>query len=468
MAPISSSLPCTSSPITLSRASRVSLTPDPGTKGDGVRLVHLSDIHFSGYSSRWEPNIDQRRELVRDLARLVNGDGPVDGVLVGGDIAKTAAREQYEVASEWLDEVCRAGKCPTERVWVVPGNHDIDRSPHDAILWRPYLLSLVREALASNNFELVDRLIRDWFLLDASADRLFESLASYNEFATTLNCPTTADLPSWTDLTLDLDGLQVQLTGLNSVLFSDTRDYEHMPSLALGLRQCEFDTADGRLQLALVHHPPEWIGDWDHVARHFFSRVHLVLFGHEHRFETHQPEDEGAVIVRAGAVGPEEGGLAEYVPSWNLITLRREDPCVEIMIEPRVWSPEQTRFVAHSDGTTVRRVRIDLSQIDRPSAPPAEADREEANVMSASPLIPGPHEVAAGEPVPSAIDRGRARQITVKFLKLPKTRQRAIAKVLGVDDGLSDADPRRVGSEILVRVRHANMIGQLVERLGDA
>lgn len=42
------------------------------TYSDGLmRLVHLSDIHFSGYSSKWEPNQDQRRELLRDLESLV-------------------------------------------------------------------------------------------------------------------------------------------------------------------------------------------------------------------------------------------------------------------------------------------------------------------------------------------------------------------------------------------------------------
>ena len=58
-----------------------------------MRLVHLSDIQFSGYSSKWEPNADQRRQLIRDLTRLVAVVGSVDGVLVGGDIAKTAGQD---------------------------------------------------------------------------------------------------------------------------------------------------------------------------------------------------------------------------------------------------------------------------------------------------------------------------------------------------------------------------------------
>jgi hypothetical protein len=433
-----------------------------------MRLVHLSDIHFSGYSSKWEPNADQRRQLIRDLTRLVAVGGSVDGVLVGGDIAKTAGPDQYEDATKWLEEVCAAGECPTERVWVVPGNHDIDRKAHNSVLWRPYLFDLVRTAISQGDFAEIDRLIRDWFLIDASADRLFDSLAAYNEFAASMNCPSTPGLPSWTDLTMDLEGLQVQLTGLSSVIFSDTTDMEHRPSLALGLRQCEFDRADGRIQIAFVHHPPEWIGDWSHVERYFLSRVHLLLFGHEHRFATDQLENEGTVIVRAGAVGPEAGEAEEYVPSWNLITLRRDDPCIEITIEPRLWSRDQTHFVAHPDGTTVRRVRIDLQEVERTGSKITEAPVEEIGVMSASPLLPSPDEVAAGELLPPAPERGRARQITVRFLKLPRTAQLSIASDLGVSEGLSDIDRRRLGSEILERVRRANLIDQLVERLGDA
>lgn len=438
-----------------------------------MRLIHLSDIHFSGYTSKWEPNEDQRSELVRDLADLVADGGPVDGVLVGGDIAQSARADQYTDAADWLRKVSEVGKCPWAHVWVVPGNHDIDRDLHQAPPLRRYLHEVVRSALAASDFVKVDEILHDWFLADEHADGLLKSLESYNDFASELGCPTSADSPTWTDLTLDLNGLEVQLTGLNSVLVSDTSDVKAKPSLAIGRRQCEFERSDGRIHIVFAHHPPEWLGDWEAIKPYLLSRTHLVLFGHEHKYATEQPVHEGTVIIRAGAVGPQRGLRGPLVPSWNLITLTRNDSFVEVTIQPRIWSTEKTTFDAHPDGTKVMQVRIDLQAFGASgqpdvSSPTGTEETEELPVTSASPLIPSTQELAAGLTLPPAADRRRAREIAVSFLKLTRTRQRSIATELGVGAGLDALDARRVGSEILERVRHADLIYELVERIGDA
>jgi len=77
-----------------------------------------------------------------------------------------------------------------------------------------------------------------------------------------------------------------------------------------------------RLHIAFMHHPPTWLADWKHVEP-YLSRAHLLLFGHEHKYKAEQPIDGRTVFVYAGAVGPHEGEGDDYVPSWNLITLKR-------------------------------------------------------------------------------------------------------------------------------------------------
>lgn len=427
-----------------------------------MRLVHLSDIHLSGYDAKWEPNEDQRRELVRDLTELVAVGGPVDGILVGGDIAKSAQPHQYEAAHSFLKQICEAGQCAPERVWVVPGNHDIDRGIHWKPPLRPYLHELVLSAVRTADAARVNKILHDWFLADDGGERLFDSLGAYNDFASSYGCPTSASSPHWLDLTLDLDGLEVQLTGLNSVLVSDTDDTANRPSLVLGVRQCEFERSEGRIHIAFAHHPPDWLGDWDTVRPYLLSRTHLVLFGHEHKYSTDQPTSDGTVIVFAGAVGPEPGGGDDYVPSWNLITLARCDPRIGVTIEPRVWSTALTRFVAHSDGTTQTTVRIDLGdgQIDASASVP-EVDAPE--VTSANPLLPSPGDVAGGEDLPPSRERDLARILAVRFRQLTRSKQRKIADELGLGAGLDEISPRAVGNEILERVRHANLIDQLQE-----
>ena len=68
-----------------------------------LRIVHVSDIHFS--NGQWDEDSDQRRELIEDLQTLVVEGGPIDAVLVGGDIAFSGKGEQYAIAHQWLADL---------------------------------------------------------------------------------------------------------------------------------------------------------------------------------------------------------------------------------------------------------------------------------------------------------------------------------------------------------------------------
>ena len=96
---------------------------------DKIVLVHLSDIHFtvSSGTSVHDLDDDVRNELLRDATVLTNRLGGATGVLVTGDIAFSGQKAEYDRAGSWLVEFCCAVGCPDESVWVVPGNHDVDR-----------------------------------------------------------------------------------------------------------------------------------------------------------------------------------------------------------------------------------------------------------------------------------------------------------------------------------------------------
>ena len=69
-----------------------------------MRLIHLSDIHFTA-GDTWDPDEDQRTELLADVRALVDEGGTVDGILIGGDIAFSGAKAEYDVAAEWIEKV---------------------------------------------------------------------------------------------------------------------------------------------------------------------------------------------------------------------------------------------------------------------------------------------------------------------------------------------------------------------------
>lgn len=73
-------------------------------------LAHVSDVHLDG-SSR---SIDRTRSVMRHLENL---PGPLDAVVVTGDIADNGLIQEYEIARELLTT-----RHPTI---ICPGNHDV-------------------------------------------------------------------------------------------------------------------------------------------------------------------------------------------------------------------------------------------------------------------------------------------------------------------------------------------------------
>lgn len=451
-----------------------------------MRLIHLSDIHFT-VGDTWDPDEDQRNELLADVGALVDDGGTVDGILIGGDIAFSGAKAEYDVAAEWMEKVRVRSGCPEGAIWVVPGNHDIDRHLHDRNRARTKML----EELRNTEPDLIESRLADWL---NGGDGLLSCLDAYNKFCQAWVPPTTTKQPHWTDLTLALDGLNVCLTGINSVLTSDTRDWP-TPQLIVGKQQCSLQRAANRIHIAFVHHPPSWIKDWPAVSG-YLRRAHLVLFGHEHCFRVEQEAPGLTVTVYAGAVGPERPGPdpaptdktasevesddVEYRPSWNLIEIVRDGEELLVKIDPRVWSDGDPEFIRHPGGIQERRVRLDLKPVlvvdsggDRltregpdgdwpqPKTPPV--DEVEHPGTNSSPLIPDSTEVQEGVPLPTPTERSELRGLAVAFMRLTPTRRSHIAEELGVHEGLAELElsTSAEGREILRRIRAAKKINEL-------
>src|ERR1700683_3702718 len=92
-------------------------------------LLHISDIHFRYplCDSDMDPDRPYRTRLIQDARDLATQLGSVDAILVTGDVAFCGAPEEYVAALSWLTQLATACGCRLERIFVVPGNHDVDR-----------------------------------------------------------------------------------------------------------------------------------------------------------------------------------------------------------------------------------------------------------------------------------------------------------------------------------------------------
>ncbi len=92
-----------------------------------IRFLHVSDLHLRpARVARYEQD-----RVLDGLVRLLERDRaefPLDLVFVTGDLAWSGAAAEYELVIAFLRRLLEVTGVPPERLFVVPGNHDVDRS----------------------------------------------------------------------------------------------------------------------------------------------------------------------------------------------------------------------------------------------------------------------------------------------------------------------------------------------------
>jgi 3',5'-cyclic AMP phosphodiesterase CpdA len=94
-------------------------------------LLHISDIHFRApqcLNPDSDPDRGIRTRMMRYLKAQLATLGRVEAILVGGDIAFKGDPAEYGVAKTWLLNLAKEIGCSEDRIFVVPGNHDVDRN----------------------------------------------------------------------------------------------------------------------------------------------------------------------------------------------------------------------------------------------------------------------------------------------------------------------------------------------------
>lgn len=193
-----------------------------------MRLLNIADIHFREpdcLNLATDPDSAFRSCLEDDAeAFCVSSNAPVDAILVVGDIAFKAARSEYEVAKEWLLSLADKCGCPRNRIYVVPGNHDVDRRVCGSMAGIGNAQAAIANATSNYRESVFRRQLGD----EGAARDLFRPLEEYNRFAASFACNVYPGQPFWVD-SIDIgQGMTLRLFGLTSTFISglDGRDEE--------------------------------------------------------------------------------------------------------------------------------------------------------------------------------------------------------------------------------------------------
>src|SRR4051794_5293139 len=107
-----------------------------------LRILHISDLHERG--SRESEQWRRRRVLgpawEDNLTELLQ-DGAIDLVCFTGDAADWGKDEEFTAAADFLGAICERVGVPLERLFVIPGNHDVNRKVREDV-WKNMRLAI--------------------------------------------------------------------------------------------------------------------------------------------------------------------------------------------------------------------------------------------------------------------------------------------------------------------------------------
>lgn len=342
--------------------------------GKELVWLHLSDIHFHPKTS-WRDN-HIRQELLDFLQEgFSNGSLPqphlvfCTGDIAFGETSGAPLTEQYEEAASFFDDLLKCCGLPQERLFMVPGNHDVNRKEISSDQ-QARLIEMANNPRA--HVDVINQRFQDGNKDHRSA---MERLKEYGEFVQNYR----PEL-HWEDYhlyaeQLEVEGWKVGVAGFNSawscagpeddrhVWLAGQWQFNHMTEALRGVD----------LKIGLIHHPFDWLNEAErHEAEQRASKdLHFLLHGHTHQAWV-RPTDN-FVQVAAGATGadtPEQFGinlmqlnsvtgeccthLYTYQQGWVIAPVAKHAPagqwkfktCLQL---PELMTPEPSVSVAENE-----------------------------------------------------------------------------------------------------------------------
>jgi len=233
--------------------------------------LHVSDFHLSNGAPYDQVVI--LRALVESVRRFREEGHVPDLIFATGDIAQNGKANEYDAATKFFDDLLEAAALNRDRLFIIPGNHDVDRKMGK---WSHRHLDNAEEADEYFDPESTFPQLRDKF-------QAFSSW--YNDYFKTIRLfPTNTTCSPVERVTIN--GLRLAVLPLNSALFC-IDDHDHA-KLFIGCRcldaaKTQLEEAD--LKVALIHHPLDWLNPFEqsNIEAVLEESVDLLLQGHFHQ-----------------------------------------------------------------------------------------------------------------------------------------------------------------------------------------
>lgn len=266
-----------------------------------IRFLHVSDLHLRPQRVK---RYDQDRVLRGLVDRLASDRAtfPLDAVFVTGDLAHSGKPDEYALVVELLRGLMEVTSVPAERVFVVPGNHDVDRE-----VGRWVLRTLAGDDDATAFFAEAKHRVAHARKLQAYRESMAATLGEGRPLGLSVGEEAVE--------VLEVRGARVAVASFNSAWFAQGDDDHGKLWLGepnvnhAGQRVADLETS---FAIALLHHP---LGDLHDLERdnveHYLERsFDLVMRGHLHKDKTR------AIATQRGGYVEVAGPAAYQGSQW--------------------------------------------------------------------------------------------------------------------------------------------------------
>ena len=305
-----------------------------GSTSVPIRILHLSDFHFSA-NKAWDAD-PVLRELATAIRREVATGMAPDFIAITGDLAFSGLSDEYKLFGDWLEQRLWSAigdTLPRDRLLLVPGNHDVDRS-----CIKRGIRALQTDLLSSRSQDVIAEVLAD----PDESEPLLRRHQAYLQFVARWRGESQSE--PWWQKTFTVRGHRLHFAGLDSAWMS-CGDQDH-GQLLLGRWQLNqligSEASEGAdLRIALLHHPWSFLADFDGGDAE--ARVHqkcdLVLRGHLHQAKgvSIAPPDASRACLELAAGCAYES--SEYANAYQWLELWPKTKNVKVHF--RTWRDNQ-------------------------------------------------------------------------------------------------------------------------------
>jgi hypothetical protein len=279
-----------------------------------ITWLHISDFHLRE-SHAWSQDA-VLSAMCAEIERRQEAGLKIDFILATGDIAFSGKQTEYELARTFFEDLSAVTGVPCDRIFIIPGNHDVDRK-RQTMTFEGARLKLQSEGA-----------IYAFLSQREERETLLARLGNFREFQESW-CVGQSRAWSPDELAyvseIEFDGLRIGIVGLNSAWLAEGDIGDH-GKLLLGESQVRealrrVQAQKPHIVVAMAHHPLMLLQPFDRAStqRRIQSASQFFHCGHLHESDAQDAVhgNSRCLTVSAGA----SFSSREFHNAFSIVTL---------------------------------------------------------------------------------------------------------------------------------------------------